>query len=157
MRRKLLEQIPEFRKKIRSFYKENKREFAWRNTSDPYEILVSEMMLQQTQTGRVIEKYASFLNAFPTVSHLSKASTSEVLKAWQGLGYNRRALYLKRTAEIICEKHDGTFPKLKEELVELSGIGENTAGAVIAFAYNEPVIFIETNIRRVFIHEFFFV
>ncbi len=154
-RKKHREQIPEFKKKIRSFYKENKREFAWRNTSDPYKIIVSEMMLQQTQTGRVTEKYAAFLRAFPTVSHLSKASTSEVLKAWQGLGYNRRALYLKRTAEIVCEKYNGTFPKLKSELIELPGIGTNTAGAVIAFAHNLPVTFIETNIRRVFIYEFF--
>lgn len=155
MRKSLAEQIPEFRKKIRKFYKESRREFPWRDTYNPYEIFVSEMMLQQTQTGRVTEKYAVFLKAFPTISHLSKAPASDVLKIWQGLGYNRRALYLKRTAEILCERHNGTFPRLKSDLVKLPGVGENTAGAVIAFAYNQPVIFIETNIRRVFIHEFF--
>lgn len=155
MKKKLLDQIPAFKKKIRSFYRENKRQFPWRQTHNPYEILVSEMMLQQTQTGRVVEKYASFIHTFPTVSHLSKASTSDVLRLWQGLGYNRRALYLKRTAAIICEKYNNTFPSLKEELVKLPGIGVNTAGAVIAFAYNQPIVFIETNIRRVFIHEFF--
>ena len=155
MRKRLLEQIPEFKKKINTFYKENKREFPWRNTSDPYKIVVSEIMLQQTQTVRVVEKYAAFLKSFPTVSHLAKASQSEVLGLWQGLGYNRRALYLKRTAEIVCEKYGGTFPRLKSQLISLPGIGPNTAGAVIAFAYNKPVVFIETNIRRVFIHEFF--
>lgn len=112
-------------------------------------------MLQQTQTGRVIEKYNNFLKTFPTVSHLSKAPQSEVLKHWQGLGYNRRALYLKRAAVIICEKYNGTFPNLKSELIKLPGVGVNTAGAVIAFAHNIPAVFIETNIRRVFIHEFF--
>lgn len=144
-----------FRNKVWDFYNQNKRDFAWRKTTDPYKIVVSEMMLQQTQIGRVIEKYAVFLKAFPTVSHLAKAPTSDVLRVWQGLGYNRRALYLKRTAEILCEKHNGTFPRLKSDLVNLPGVGINTAGAVIAFAYNQPVIFIETNIRRVFIHEFF--
>jgi A/G-specific adenine glycosylase len=155
MKKRVLQKIPGFKKKIYTFYKENKREFDWRNTTDPYKIIVSEMMLQQTQTGRVIEKYADFIHALPSVSHLAKAPTSEVLRLWQGLGYNRRALYLKRTAEIICETYNNAFPSLKEELVKLPGVGPNTAGAVMAFAYNLPVVFIETNIRRVFIHEFF--
>ncbi len=113
------------------------------------------MMLQQTQTSRVIEKFAEFIKAFPTVSRLSKADQKDVLKLWQGLGYNRRALYLLQTARTICEKHNGRVPSLKEKLVTLPGVGNNTAGAVIAFAHNFPAIFIETNIRRVFIHEFF--
>jgi len=155
MRKRLLQEIPTFQNKIRSFYKENKREFPWRNTTDPYKIVVSEIMLQQTQTARVVEKYVAFISAFPTVSRLANANQTDVLKLWQGLGYNRRALYLKRTAEIVCEKHGGTFPEHKRELIKLPGIGVNTAGAVIAFAYNTPIVFIETNIRRVFIHEFF--
>ncbi len=112
-------------------------------------------MLQQTQTGRVVDKYVAFLKAFPSFSHLTKAPQSNVLTVWQGLGYNRRALYLKRTAETVCEKYKGNLPSLKEELMTLPGIGPNTAGAVIAFAFNKPAVFIETNIRRVFIHEFF--
>jgi A/G-specific adenine glycosylase len=144
-----------FEKKVWDLYKNNKRDFPWRRTKDPYKILVSEMMLQQTQTSRVIEKYEAFLKSFPTISELSKAPQSEVLKLWQGLGYNRRALYLKRTATIIYERHDGIVPYTKEKLVTLPGIGPNTAGAIIAFSYNKPVVFIETNIRRVFIYEFF--
>lgn len=147
--------IEKFRNKIWDFYSTNKRNFPWREATDPYHILVSEVMLQQTQTSRVVEKYVSFLTSFPTVSRLAKASPREVLMHWQGLGYNRRALYLKRTAEIICEKYSCTVPRLKTELITLPGIGINTAGAVMAFAYNIPVVFIETNIRRVFIHEFF--
>lgn len=147
--------IDKFKAKLREFYKNNKRDFPWRKTDNPYKILVSEIMLQQTQTGRVIEKYARFLKAFPTFSHLAHAPQNTVLKEWQGLGYNRRALYLQRTARTVCEKYNGILPSLKEELVTLPGVGPNTAGAVIAFAFNKPAVFIETNIRRVFIHEFF--
>lgn len=150
-----MNKISLFQSKIWKFYKENKRDFLWRQTTDPYAILVSEMMLQQTQTSRVVEKYQKFLKSFPTVSHLAQAPASEVLMHWQGLGYNRRALYLKRSAEIICETYSRIVPSLKSELITLPGIGPNTAGAVIAFAYNKPEVFIETNIRRVFIHEFF--
>lgn len=145
----------QFKNKIFEFYKKNKRDFAWRNTTDPYKILVSEIMLQQTQTSRVIEKYSNFLNAFPTIKDLAIAQQSEVLQLWQGLGYNRRALYLKRTAEIITSDYNQIFPTDLITLMSLPGIGKNTAGAISAFAFNKPVIFIETNIRRVFIHEFF--
>lgn len=149
------QEINTFQEKIHQFYKEHKRNFPWRETHDPYKILVSEMMLQQTQTSRVKEKYAMFLEHFPTFSHLANSSQSELLSVWQGLGYNRRALYLKSTAQIVCEKHNGTLPHLKEELIALPGIGKNTAGAVINFAFNTPQAFIETNIRRVFIYEYF--
>lgn len=147
--------MEKFKETIRNYYKDNKRDFPWRRTHDPYKILVSEIMLQQTQTARVIEKYEVFIKAFPTVVSLANISTSEVLKLWQGLGYNRRALYLKRSAEIINKEFSNKIPDTKSELIKLPGIGENTAGAILAFAYNKPEVFIETNIRRVFIHEFF--
>jgi A/G-specific adenine glycosylase len=146
-------QIKQFQTLIQDFYKENKREFPWRETSDPYKILVSEIMLQQTQTSRVIHKYVEFLKAFPDINTLAEAKQFEVLKAWQGLGYNRRALYLKKSAFEIVKL--GKFPDTQKELVKLPGIGVNTAGAILAFAFNIPAVFIETNIRRVFIHEFF--
>lgn len=145
----------EFRKKVWDFYKENKRDFPWRNTTYPYEIFVSEIMLQQTQTSRVIEKYNNFLQKFPSLKDLATATQADVLKEWQGLGYNRRGLYLKKTAEIIVNQYNTIFPQTREELVLLPGIGTNTAGSILAFAFNIPVVFIETNIRRAFIHEFF--
>ncbi|MEZ4156581.1 MAG: A/G-specific adenine glycosylase [Candidatus Paceibacterota bacterium] len=144
-----------FIRKIKNFYKENKREFAWRNTVDPYRILVSEVMLQQTQVSRVKDKYKSFLKKFPTVKKLAAAKQGEVLKEWQGLGYNRRGLFLHRSAKEIVEKFNGKVPKESEALQSLPGIGKNTVGSIQAFAFNIPSVFIETNIRRVFIHEFF--
>lgn len=148
------EKIQAFQEKIWDFYHNNKRDFPWRNTTDPYSIMVSEIMLQQTQTSRVIEKYLSFINRFPDTKSLAGSSQPEVLKYWQGLGYNRRALYLKRAAESI-NASGNLFPQTIEDLEKLPGIGKNTAGAIVAFAYNRKVVFIETNIRRVFIHEFF--
>lgn len=151
-----------FRQKLYNFYRKNYRELPWRvndlfsnKKGDPYKILVSEMMLQQTQVARVIPKYKEFLKQFPTIEALGKAPLKQVLVAWQGLGYNRRALYLKRTAEEIVKKHSGKFPKDYKILLTLPGIGQSTAGAIMAFAWNKPVVFIETNIRSVFIHEFF--
>lgn len=144
-----------FTKQLYSFFKENKREFPWRKTSDPYRIMVSEYMLQQTQVSRVTEKYPLFLKTFPTIESLSSASKKEVLHAWQGLGYNRRALYLHTAAKKIVQEWKGSVPKDPSVLQTLPGIGENTAGSICAFAFNLPVIFIETNIRSVFIHTFF--
>lgn len=108
-------------------------------------------MLQQTQTNRVLPKYEAFLKEFPTIKDLAQASNEEVLKMWSGLGYNRRALYLKQAAEKLFQ--NGDFHPLN--LKTLKGIGENTAGAIYVFSFNKPYVFIETNIRRVFIHEFF--
>jgi A/G-specific adenine glycosylase len=137
-------------------YKEHGRNtLPWRHTRDPYKILVSEVMLQQTQVDRVIPKYKSFLKKFPTVEHLSAASIRAVLVEWQGLGYNRRALNLKRAAEEITKVHKDTFPRTFEELIKLPGVGRATAGDIVAFAYNKPAVVIETNIRTVFIHHFF--
>ena len=147
--------IPQFKKIIWNHYKKNKRIFPWRKTKDPYKILVSEIMLQQTQAPRVVSKYLSFIKKFPNIKSLTKASLSEVLREWQGLGYNRRAKYLKSCAEIVVKKYDGKFPKDFNMLVELPGIGLATAGDLMAFAWNMPVTVIETNIRSVFIHCFF--
>lgn len=144
-----------FKKTIWDYYKKyGRHDLPWRKTKDPYKILVSEVMLQQTQVSRVIEKYKSFLQKFPTVEVLAKAPLKDVLLEWQGLGYNRRAKYLKLCAEKVVSDYKGTFPKTLVELLKLPGIGPATAGDILAFAYNIPVPVIETNIRSVFIHFF---
>ncbi len=127
----------------------------WRQTTDPYAILVSEMMLQQTQVERVIPKYHAFIAAFPTVTALAEATLPQVLALWQGLGYNRRAKFLQQTAQAVLQKHQGIFPATREQLEQLPGVGPYTAGAIMAFAYNEPVVLIETNVRAVFLYHFF--
>ena len=148
--------LSKFKKTIWDYYKTHGRhDLPWRKTKDPYKILVSEIMLQQTQVPRVIEKYKSFLRKFPTVESLTKASLKDVLLEWQGLGYNRRAKYLKLCAEKVVHEYNGRFPQTHKELVALPGIGPATAGDILAFAYNIPVPVIETNIRSVFIHFFF--
>lgn len=146
------EKINEVRKKIRAFARTHTRVFPWRQTTDPYRILVSELMLQQTQTARVVPKYEAFLKAFPTARELASASLSEVLTLWQGLGYNRRARFLQESARVIAS--DGA-PKTIEGFEALPGVGHYTARAVCAFAYNTYSLFFETNIRTVLIHHFF--
>ncbi len=138
------------------YYVEHGRhELPWRLALDPYSIVVSELMLQQTQVGRVIPKYQAFIGRFPGFASLAAASLGDVLSAWQGLGYNRRAKFLWQTAEQVVGQHHGRLPGTLEELVQLPGIGVNTAGAVLAYAFNKPALFIETNVRTVYIHEFF--
>jgi A/G-specific adenine glycosylase len=149
------ETVTEFRQIILNHYQDNPRPMPWRETRDPYRILVSEVMLQQTQVARVMVKYAEFLAAFPTVRHLAQASLPEVLQVWRGLGYNRRALALKRCAEEVVKHHGGHLPDTVTDLEKLPGIGPYTAGALAAFAYNLATPLIETNIRTVFIHFFF--
>jgi A/G-specific adenine glycosylase len=144
-----------FRKLIYDYYKANKRDFAWRSTQEPYHIVVSEIMLQQTQTSRVVEKYAQFVEALPTFEALANASQREVLTLWSGLGYNRRGLALQKIAQRVMQKFGGQLPADPAILQTFSGIGPNTAGSICAFAFNSPSIFIETNIRAVFIHTFF--
>lgn len=146
--------ISNFKKEIWTHYKKHKRVFPWRQTRDPYAILVSEIMLQQTQTDRVIPKYKNWLKQFPTFEALAKAPLQKVLVEWKGLGYNRRALQSKRAAEIVVEKYHGTLPENYEQILDLPGIGPYTAGAIMAFAFNKPFPIIETNIRTVFIHFF---
>ena len=147
--------VASFQRIIRQYYRSHGRQLPWRETGDPYNILVSEFMLQQTQVERVIGKYGLFLEAFPDFSALAGAHLRDVLAAWQGLGYNRRAVALQRTAQKVTGELGGCLPDSVELLMDLPGIGKATAGALAAFAYGKPSVFIETNIRRVFIHFFF--
>ena len=127
----------------------------WRDDHQPYYVLVSELMLQQTQVDRVIPKFLAFIERFPTVHSLAEASLGDVLQLWSGLGYNRRAKFLHHAAQKIVADFGGIIPETITELKTLRGVGENTAGAILAYAYNQPVVFIETNIRTVFFHHFF--
>src|ERR1700728_3957745 len=147
--------IASFSKTMWDYYTRNGRNLPWREDVTPYGVVVSEIMLQQTQVTRVAAKFNPFLKKFPDFAALAKASTIEVLREWQGLGYNRRGLNLQRLAKIVTEKYGGKLPKMYEELLELPGIGPNTAGSIMAFAFNIPRAFIETNIRSVYIHFFF--
>lgn len=131
------------------WYAENKRDLPWRNTDNPYRILVSEVMLQQTQVSRVIPKYEEFLEQFPTAQELADAPLSDVLTLWSGLGYNRRAKYLKQAAEKVVDTYDGRFPRDPQELQELPGVGPYTANAVASFAFNNGGPVFDTNVRRV--------
>jgi A/G-specific adenine glycosylase len=141
---------------VKEYYRRHgRRSLPWRRTRDPYHILVSEVMLQQTQVERVIPKYKLFLRTFPAVHTLAQSSLSSVLRVWQGLGYNRRAKMLHECAKRITKKYNGQFPRTHEELMELPGIGHYTAGALMAFAFNKPIPVIETNIRSVYLHHFF--
>lgn len=152
-------QFEAFQKEIWQYYAQNKRDFPWRRPEhykDPYRILVSEVMLQQTQASRVVGKYQEFLARFPTFAALDKTTVAEVIAVWRGLGYNRRAIALKKIAAIAGERWGRTLPKLSvEELDALPHIGYATACSISAFAWDTSVSFIETNIRRVFIHRFF--
>jgi A/G-specific adenine glycosylase len=148
-------EITAFQRQIYGYYSLHRRDFPWRRTTNPYNIVVSEIMLQQTQVERVHGKYTEFINAFPDIESLAGAPQKDVLAIWQGLGYNRRALALKRLAENVVSMHGGALPQDVNGLSSLPGIGKTTAGAILAFAFNCPSVFIETNIRRVFIHEFF--
>lgn len=141
---------------VRAYYKKDGRyNLPWRKVKNPYRILISEIMLQQTQVERVIPKYKSFLKKFPSLASLASASLGDVLREWQGLGYNRRAKMLHKCAQIIVRDHRGALPKTHSALMKLPGVGHYTAGAVMAFTYNQAIPIIETNIRTVFIHHFF--
>lgn len=134
---------------LTAWYQANSRDLPWRHTRDPYKILVSEIMLQQTQVDRVIPKYRAFLERFPTVIALASSPAGDVIRAWAGLGYNRRALNLQRAAQVVVSELGGKFPDTVEEMRRLPGIGPYTAGAVVCFAFEHDVAFIDTNIRRV--------
>ncbi len=144
-------QMDAFIKTIWDYYKKFGRDLPWRHNTTTYRVVVSEIMLQQTQASRVVKKFDSFMKKFPTWKALAQASTAEVLKEWQGLGYNRRGLNLQRLAQTV----KGKLPNTYTQLLELPGVGPNTAGSILAFAWNLPHPFIETNIRSVFIHFFF--
>ena len=148
--------VREFRAVVWRYYREHGRhDLAWRRTRDPYRILVSEVMLQQTQVPRVIEKYKEFLKAFPTVHALAAAPLADVLRVWSGMGYNRRAKYLLEGAKTIVGEHSGRVPKDAATLRSIPGIGPYTASAILIFAYNTPDTMIETNIRAAHIHHFY--
>jgi A/G-specific adenine glycosylase len=147
--------IRAFRTVIYKYYQKNPRSLPWRKTRDPYRILVSEIMLQQTQVERVLRKYRFFTKTFPEFSSLAKASLKDIITVWQGLGYNRRAISLKTIAKIVVTKFGSILPSSEEELIKFPGIGRYTAAAIVAFAYNKPSVLIETNIRTVYIYFFF--
>jgi len=147
--------IQDFQELVLSYYYEHGRDMAWRHTSDPYQILVSEIMLQQTQVERVTIKFPEFIKAFPDFAALAHASLENVLSVWQGMGYNRRAVSLQKCAVKVMTEYNGLLPADSDILGTFPGIGSATASSIGAFAFNMPVVFIETNIRRVFIHFFF--
>jgi A/G-specific adenine glycosylase len=125
------------------------RDLPWRRTRDPYAILVSEVMLQQTQVSRVAPKFESFMARYPDIGALASASPAEVIQAWSGLGYNRRAVNLHRMARAVVEQHGGTLPTSVAALRQLPGVGGYTARAVASIAWDEPVAAVDTNVRRV--------
>ena len=147
----------QFRKIVWAHYKKHGRhDLPWRKTRNVYHILVSEVMLQQTQVDRVIPFYKNFIKQFPTAKKLADAPLSDVLKVWQGLGYNRRAKMLRGAAEQLVDMPlSKRRLNLVPELEKLPGVGPYTASAIVAFAHNEEVVVIETNIRTVIIHHFF--
>jgi A/G-specific adenine glycosylase len=155
------QQVKDFQDIVWQYYRRSGRhDLPWRQpeaggTFDPYKILVSELMLQQTQANRVIPKYVQFQELFPTIEALARSSLAAVLTAWSGLGYNRRAKFLHQAAKTVVSELDGIFPQDIASLQQLPGVGKNTAGAILAYAFNQPVVFVETNIRTVYFHHFF--
>lgn len=147
--------ITAFNTTLATFYLKNKRQLPWREQIDPYHVVITELMLQQTQVPRVQIKFPEFISAFPNFKSLAQASMTDVLRVWQGMGYNRRAKYLREIATIITEKYKGVVPQDPDLLDEMPGIGYATARSIIVYTYNKPELFIETNVRRVFIHHFF--
>lgn len=131
------------------------RDMPWRRDTRPYYVLVSELMLQQTQVDRVIPKFEAFIKRFPSEQALADASLADVLALWSGLGYNRRARFLHEAAKKIQSEFSGIFPDTEVGLLSLPGVGKGTAGAILTYAFNRPVPFIETNVRTVYFHHFF--
>ena len=149
------QQVHSFQETVWTYFAAHRRDMPWRDEPTPYHVLVSELMLQQTQVVRVLPKFQAFTARFPDIQTLAAAPLSEVLALWSGLGYNRRAKFLHAAAQKIGAEHRGIIPQVESELIALPGVGKNTAGAVLAYAFNKPVAFVETNIRTVFFHHFF--
>lgn len=155
------ERLAEFQETVWEYYAQHGRSLMpWRRPSpdgsfDAYKVMVSEIMLQQTQVARVTIKYQEFITRFPTLQTLASADLGSVLRVWQGLGYNRRAKFIWQAAQMAVEEYDGILPQDIAELVKFPGIGKNTAGAIIAYTWSQPVVYIETNIRTVYIYHFF--
>ena len=150
-----LERLEEFSATVWERGRELYRDLPWRDTHDPYAILLSEVMLQQTQVSRVMGRWEQWLETFPTIADLASAPLPPVLELWQGMGYNRCALNLKRCAEEVVAMHDGVVPSDKKALLALPGIGPSTSAGVRIFAFRQPDMYLETNVRAVFIHELF--
>jgi A/G-specific adenine glycosylase len=144
-----------FQEKVWSYYRQHRRDFSWRNGVTPYRVLVSEIMLQQTQASRVEAYFMLFMHTFPSLSSLARAPLSAVLKVWQGMGYNRRAKYLHECVRRIVDEYKGRVPCNPVVLETFPGIGKATARSIVAFGFDAPVVFVETNIRRVILHHFF--
>jgi A/G-specific adenine glycosylase len=147
--------VAAFQRTVRTCYEEYGRDLPWRNTDDEYRIFISEIMLQQTGVPRVLEKYTPFISRLKSFGTLASAAQGEILSLWQGLGYNRRCIYLKESARKVCEQFSGRLPESERLLCSLPGVGTATARSLLSFCFNRPVVFMETNIRQVFIHHFF--
>lgn len=147
--------IRAFRTTVYAYFAAHGRDLPWRHDVSDYSTFVSEVMLQQTQVPRVAEKFVAWMRRFPTWEKLARASLADVLKKWSGLGYNRRAKFLHAAAQIVVEKCNGQLPREPSALQTLPGIGPATAASIAAFGFDTPTVFIETNIRAVFIHYFF--
>ena len=138
-----------FRRRLLTWYRRHGRDLPWRRTRDPYRVLVSEVMLQQTQVSRVIPKYREWLRRYPSLETLAAASAGEVREAWYPLGYNVRPLRLRTIARTVVRRHRGRLPRSREGLLALDGIGAYTAGAVLSFAFGQDAAILDTNVRRV--------
>jgi len=146
----------DFQRTVLEYWREHGRhDLPWRSTTDPYAVLVSEVMLQQTQVRRVLPRYPAWLELFPSIDALAAAPLPVVLEQWQGLGYNRRAIALKRTAEEVSANLGGVLPQTDAALRALPGIGPATAAGVLVFAHGQPAVYLETNVRAVYLHHFF--
>lgn len=147
--------IKGFQQMIWENYDKNKRQLPWREDITPYKIVVSEIMLQQTQVSRILTKYPPFIEAFPSFEVLASASLQDILRLWQGIGYSRRAMYLQKIAQIVIQEYNGHLPDNPVVLESFPGIGPATAASITVYGFNKPVPFIETNVRRIYIHHFF--
>lgn len=141
--------LTKLRRRLLAWYRKHGRNLPWRRTDDPYHAMVAEFMLQQTGVNRVLPTYTSFLEGFPTLQALADAPVSKVIRAWSGMGYNRRAINLRRAARVIVDEHSGLIPNDPRALQKLPGIGRYTAAAIACFAFQRPVAVMDTNIRRV--------
>jgi len=150
-----ISQIEDFKNTVKQYFQDNYRPMPWRENTDPYFVFISEVMLQQTQVKRVVEKFTEFIKIYPDFESLAESEQTELLQVWSGLGYNRRALYLKEAAKAIVDNHKGKVPADHAELVKLKGIGSATASAILVYSYNKAEVYIETNIRTAFLHHFF--
>lgn len=145
----------EFQERIFAWWEKNKRDLPWRHTHNPYNILISEVMLQQTQVSRALPKYREFIREFPTVTSLAESPLATILRVWKGMGYNRRAKYLQKTAQTIITRFHGEFPSNEPDLLDLPGVGLYTARAIQVFAWKRDVAMVDTNVRQILVHYFF--